>query len=202
MIIEKEFVKTFDVDKGEFVQLTSDLNSEFFEKLRYLQTQIDLLKSKLENLLKSLKDGSFQIGSQEAEQIIQGIEIDFEKMLLKKNFFEMKFNEIEDRYKNFYSKLENSVSISDVQSTLNKIKKIESTYKALNGQNAKNVFIDIVDTVDILVHRTKNLEVALSIIQEINLGKKVNDVKLSFNDKDEFNIIKEMDDFKYKLDNS
>jgi hypothetical protein len=188
MIIEKEFPKTFDTTKSEFVILKGKTDLEMLERLRYLQSQIDLLKSNILNLSKMLKDGTFSLGAEEVETIITDAEKNIQKINFRADLFNMKLQDIEKQVNRNIVVLKNTANPVLVKENIKKIGKLESVYSELSGQNSKDLFLNLVETVDILVHRTKNLEIAYSTIQDLKLGKKVNKFKSDLENIDEKDI--------------
>lgn len=180
MIIEKEFGKTFSLEKNEFVTLPVKTNLDYLEKLRYFQTQISLLESKINMLNQILSTGDYKAGQAEIDAIINELSKDFEKIKLKSAMIEMSLSNINEKYEKNINKIESCLSVSKFKPIAQKISSMETTYSSLTGKNSGEIFLNLVETVDILIHRTKNLEIFLTNIREFDLGNEVKKLKKEF----------------------
>lgn len=177
VLSEKKLVKTYDPTKGEFVYFKYDSDPTDLEKIRYVNTKINILNERLTKLQTSLQNGTFEFSEEEIKAKMQDFEKKVKIINSKLDLYGIIGNEskqIIDGVKEFSKE---KVSVSEVTATTKRIFDLEKKYSFLSTPKIKNVFLNMIETVEVLSSRTKNIETSLNNIRDLNWNEKVRAAK-------------------------
>jgi hypothetical protein len=178
MVFQKrEFAKTFDIDKDEFVYLKGKHDLEELEKLRYLDSQINLLEAKILKLLMSIQDGSFKISPEELQKKLDGYQNTFDKLFSKVSLYSVIINDSQGNIKSILELADKTASLKDTESVVKKVSELESRYSLLSKPRMQNIFVNMIETAEVLSARARNLELAIGSIVDLRWSQKLKDVK-------------------------
>jgi len=174
LVYEKEFAKTFDPVEEQFVLLKNIKDLDELERRRYIISQINLITTKLDSIEKLINSGNF---SESREMILKKVS-DFEhrsnKISLKSDFFSLTHKETEQKLISVAEESHNFASISETEGSVKSIVEMEKKFGVHLLPKAKNMLLGLVEGIELLNLRSKNLELALLTLRDLKVGQKIN----------------------------
>jgi hypothetical protein len=174
---EKQLAKTFDIKQDQFVFLKGKVDLEALEKSRYIMSQFNLVNSRITRLTKMLSDGTFELSQEDMKKKITELDGRVAKLDLRTDLFGIMVNDSRQEVSNITASSPQLASIPETEKVGLKISDIEKKHRILSVSKTKNIIVDLIETVEILNNRAKNIEIAFNNIREVNWGKKIESAK-------------------------
>ena len=175
--VENQFGKRFDEKTDEFVTLTGKVDLEKLERIRFLSSQINLLSSKIQKIERMVQSGDFEFSNEELTKRLEDIDKKLGIMDSKSEFFSIFFATIRESTLNTHEAVKNSAELEDLKKINDRMNTIEKKYSILSTPKMKSVFLNLIETVEVISNRTKNLEIMIATLRDIKWGKKVRSFK-------------------------
>lgn len=177
VVKERQFAKTFDAEKNEFVIIKSETDLDRLENMRYFTSQINILDARIYKLSKSLQDGTFELSEEDVNEKLAEFERKIKIIDSKIELHHSVDAESKQLLAIASEELKEKVSLDDLSKTVKRLAELEKKYAYLSTPKIKNVFLSMIETVEALSNRAKNVELALSTIREIAWSRRVEDIK-------------------------
>jgi hypothetical protein len=175
--VEVQIGKRFDEKTDEFVNLANTVDLDRLERIRFLASQLNLLSSKIQKLEKMVQSGDFEFSNEELTKKLDDIDKRLGKMDSKSEFFSIFFATVKETTLNTHEAANNSAELEELKKINDRMNTIEKKYSVLSTPKMKGVFFNLIETVEILSNRTKNLEIMIANLRDIKWGKTVRSFK-------------------------
>jgi hypothetical protein len=175
--VEPQIGKKFDEKTNEFALLPNNIDLDRLERLRFLSSQLNLLSSKIQGIERMVQSGDFEFSNEELTKKLDDIDKKLEKMDSRSEFFSIFFATVKETTLNTHEAAKNSAELEELKKLNDKMNTIEKKYSVLSTPKMKGVFFNLIETVEILSNRTKNLEIMIANLRDIKWGKTVRSFK-------------------------
>ena len=175
--VENQFGKRFDEKSDEFITLAGKVDLDKLERIRFLSSQLNLLSSKIQRIERMIQSGDFEFSNEELTKKLDEIDKRITKMDSKSEFFSIFFATIKESTLNTHEAVKNSAELEDLKKINDRMNTIEKKYSVLSTPKMKGVFLNLIETVEVLSNRTKNLEIMVATLRDIKWGKTVRSFK-------------------------
>jgi hypothetical protein len=175
--VEAQFGKKFDEKSDEFVTLNGKVDLDKLERIRFLSSQLNLLSSKIQRIERMIQSGDFEFSNEELAKKLDEFDKRITKMDSKSEFFSIFFATIKESTLNTHEAVKNSAELEDLKKINDRMNTIEKKYSVLSTPKMKGVFLNLIETVEVLSNRTKNLEIMVATLRDIKWGKTVRSFK-------------------------
>ena len=174
---EEVFAKTWSSKENDFVTYKFKGDINILEKFRYIDAQLDLVVSRLENLIKLLSSGKAVFDSGEGLRIVEELQKEIDIIKTKLSFYVSYFNESQAKLVKIKNRFKEPELKQNLLMATQRIKSLETGFGIPKNISEKNLLLNLIENIEALRKRIKVQDETINKIVSTSVGQKVAKVR-------------------------
>ncbi len=181
-----DMAKTFDIQKKEFTTYKYKGDIDTLERFRYLNAQLNIIISRIQNLIDFLSNGQRRLNSKTGMQMLAAFEKQINTETTRVIFYSETIKEIYKDIEETRKGILTEEMKNDLIAIAEKIKGLEEEVGISSRLDDKNLMINIIENIESIRKRVKTQEEiiksAFGITLDLRIGELRKEVTAQFTD--------------------